>query len=95
MLEEIKKLFDAFSQLKLIFSPEVRVTKDGPPIWIDNMYKIRDCYMVTVSNNEDKVPMNLDVIDNSYLASLKVKLQNLSKPAAEIQKRHKKIAIDR
>lgn len=76
MLDQIIELFNSKDRYKISFHPEIRVSK-LPGIWVDDIYKVRDNVMVTLSTLEDKSPINIKYLNEDYLKPLLDALQKI------------------
>ncbi len=66
MFENIPKFYERAGLPKIEFRPEVKVLTKNGPVWIDNIFKIRDTLMITISTKDDKIPMKLDDMEDPF-----------------------------
>ncbi|MBP7398209.1 MAG: hypothetical protein KA954_01395 [Chitinophagales bacterium] len=70
MIKQIIDLFTKSEKTKISFKPEIRLPGEGQPVWIDQLQKVGNNYVITVSTDKDNGKMNLNAIDATYLYPL-------------------------
>jgi len=78
MKEKVIELFDRSGKPKVEFDPPIRIKMTHSyPVWIDKMTKIKDAYLVSITNQKDKMIKNINSIDENLMNSLHIRLYSL------------------
>jgi len=99
MKEQIISYFDQLGKYKITFTPAIKIkmTPHSPIKWIDDICKIKDQYIITVSTQDDNIKRNIDACTTEELSSINIRLWSLVQdknrpPAAEKPALKKKTA---
>lgn len=76
MKQKVIDHFNAIGKFKITFNPAIKIkpTPHSHPTWIDDMCKVNNSYMLTVSNLDDARKTNLDSLNDIELQSLNTRL---------------------
>lgn len=76
MLKQIIELFAVAGKSRVAFNPAIKIkqTTNVNPIWIDDITKVNDVYIVTVANQKDNMRKQLTDLDDAALNSLHIRL---------------------
>ncbi len=79
MLDQVIELFRNSGQVKLVFTPAIKIQLPGNRqiVWIDSMQKVKDTYMIAVSNTTDNFRMNLAFVEEIYIKGLFFRLNRI------------------
>lgn len=79
MTEKIIELFNKAGKPKVEFDPPIRIkmTPHSHPLWIDKMIKLKDDYLVSITNQKDRMIKNINCIDADLMNSLHIRLYSL------------------
>jgi len=80
MKKKIIDLFESLGTYKVVFNPAIKIkpTPHSQPIWIDDMSKVNNSYILTVSTHNDNCKKNLDSLNNEELQSLNIRLYDMT-----------------
>ena len=75
-MQKVIEYFNALEKDKVHFTPPIKLkmTPHSAPTWIDNMYKMKDNLMVSISTDEDDFKKPLSKCDEKEISSLKIRL---------------------
>ena len=81
LLNNIVAYHTAIGKSKLVFHPEIklRAEEGNQTYWIDNLFTVRDTYMVTISTLNDSYKRTLDKCNDQEKAALFYRLEQMAK----------------
>lgn len=81
LLNYIVSYYTALGKSKLQFKPEIKLrSEEGNQIyWIDDLYMVKDKYMVTISTLNDSFKMPLEKCKEHEHAALYYRLEQMGK----------------
>lgn len=85
MTDQQKKAIEYFNKIgatKIEFKPEIKVNagQDSWPLYIDDMEKRNENYLVTISNrNNEKYKKAVGTLEENFINALVIRLHQLSK----------------
>lgn len=79
MKQRVINNFNGLGKVKITFNPAIKIkmTPHSQPTWIDDMCKVNQTYMLTVSNKDDARRVNIDSLNAVELQSLNTRLCSL------------------
>jgi len=79
MKQRVIDNFNAIGKFKVTFNPAIKIklTPHSQPTWIDDMCKVNNTYMFTVSNIKDNRKVNIDDLSPIELQSLNTRLWSM------------------
>lgn len=79
MIAEIQKQLSKLGKTKVEFDPQIKFKTDGAArnYWIDNIYKVKDTIMVTMSTVDDDFRKNLSDCTPQQQKAIHTRLNSL------------------
>lgn len=85
-MQKVTEYFNALGKDKVHFVPQIKIklTPHSAPLWIDNIYKVKDTLMVSISTEDDSCKKMLSACNEKELSSLTIRLYSMQ-PKKELQ----------
>lgn len=78
-MQKVTEYFNALGKEKIHFTPQIKIklTPHSAPLWIDNIYRVKDTLMVSISTEDDNCKKMLSACNEKELSSLTIRLYSM------------------